>query len=147
MGVRALVHMALREDKEAEADFQHSLHLDNNNSETNNNYRLVSLPARARTRVRKAISAALKNPLYATPEKAYLNAGICSMKVGELKDANEFMQKALLLQPNMPEAQLGMAEIAFANGNYEEAKSNFSRFEEGGNANFTPGKPVAGGTY
>ena len=131
-GVRGLVHMSLREDKEAEEDFQHSLHLDGENSEVHNNYGwFLCQRGRERESVKQFLSA-LKNPLYATPEKAYLNAGECSRKAGEMKDAEEFLQKALLLQPNMPEAQLGMAELNFANGDYTTAKSNFTLFAQGG---------------
>jgi type IV pilus assembly protein PilF len=129
-GVRGLVHMALREDKEAEEDFQHSLHLDSDNSEVHNNYGwFLCQRGRERESVKQFL-AALKNPLYATPEKAYLNAGMCSIKAGETKDAEEFLQKALLLQPNMPDAQLGMAELDFANGDYTAAKDNFTHFAQ-----------------
>ncbi len=135
--VRGLVHMALREDKEAEEDFQHSLRLDSINSEAHNNYGwFLCQRGRERESVKQFL-AALKNPLYATPEKAYLNAGVCSRKAGEMKDAEEFLQKALLLQPNMPEAQLGMAELNFANGDYVAAKSNFTHFAQGATANLT----------
>jgi len=136
--VRGLVHMALREDQEAEEDFLHSLKLDNINSETHNNYGwFLCQRGRERESVKQFL-AALKNPLYSTPEKAYLNAGVCSKKAGDLKDAEEFLQKALLVQPNMPEAQVGMAEINFANGDYMAAKDNFTRFAQGG-ANLTAG--------
>jgi type IV pilus assembly protein PilF len=135
--VRGLVHMALREDKEAEEDFQHSLRLDSINSEAHNNYGwFLCQRGRERESVKQFL-AALKNPLYATPEKAYLNAGVCSRKAGEMKDAEEFLQKALLLQPSMPEAQLGMAELNFANGDYVAAKSNFTHFAQGATANLT----------
>lgn len=135
--VRGLVHMALREDKEAEADFQHSLRLDSNDSSAHNNYGwFMCQRGRERESVKQFL-AALKNPLYATPEKAYLNAGLCSQKAGEMKDAEEFLRKALLLQPDMPEAQLGMAELDFANGDYAAAKSNLTRFAQRDSANLT----------
>jgi type IV pilus assembly protein PilF len=135
--VRGLVHMALREDKEAEDDFQHSLHLDSVNSEAHNNYGwFMCQRGRERESVKQFL-AALKNPLYVTPEKAYLNAGVCSRKAGEMKDAEEFLKKALLLQPDMPEAQLGMAELDFDNGDYVAAKSSFTRFAQGDYANLT----------
>lgn len=136
-GLRGLVHMGLREDKEAEEDFRHSLQLDSANSEAHNNYGwFLCQRGRERESVRQFL-VALKNPLYATPEKAYLNAGVCSMKAGEMKDAEEFLQKALLLQPGMPEAQLGMAELDFTNGDYVAAKSNFTRFAQDAAANLT----------
>ncbi|MBI3902849.1 MAG: type IV pilus biogenesis/stability protein PilW [Nitrosomonadales bacterium] len=128
--VRGLVHMALREDKEAEEDFQHSLSLDNINSEARNNYGwFLCQRGRAHESVKQFL-AALKNPLYSTPEKAYLNAGVCSQKAGEMKDAEEFLQKALLLKPEMPEPMLGLAELSFANGDYVTAKSYFTRFAQ-----------------
>jgi type IV pilus assembly protein PilF len=135
--VRGLVHMALREDKEAEEDFEHSLQLDSVNSEAHNNYGwFLCQRGRERESVKQFL-AALKNPLYTTPEKAYLNAGICSKKAGVLKDAEEFLGKALLLQPDMPEAQLGMAEIDFSKGNFAAAKANFTRFAQGASADLT----------
>jgi type IV pilus assembly protein PilF len=73
--------------------------------------------------------AALKNPLYATPERAYLNAGTCSMKAGNAKDAEEFFQKALTAQPNMPEALLGLANLNFTKEDYAGAKSYFMLYK------------------
>jgi type IV pilus assembly protein PilF len=135
--VRGLVHMALREDKEAEEDFQHSLSLDSVNSEAHNNYGwFLCQRARERESVKQFL-AALKNPLYSTPEKAYLNAGVCSKKAGEMKDAEEFLQKALLLQPDLLEAQLALAELYFAKGDYVSAKLNFTRYAQGASVNLT----------
>ena len=135
--VRGLIHMALREDKEAEEDFRHSLRLDSVNSDAHNNYGwFLCQRGRERESVKEFL-AALKNPLYATPEKAYLNAGLCSKKAGEMKDAEEFLKKALLLQPNMPEALLGIAELDFANGDYMSAKSSFTRFAQSDGVDLT----------
>lgn len=126
--VRGLVHMALREDKEADMDFRRSLQLNSADSEAHNNYGwFLCQRGRERESV-KHFLAALKNPLYSTPAKAYLNAGVCSKKAGEMKDAAEFLQKALLFQPDMPEALLGLADVHFAKGEYAVAKSYFARF-------------------
>ena len=128
--VRGLVHMSLREDKEAEEDFQKSLRLDKTDSETHNNYGWFLCQ---RGREKESIPhfmAAVKNPLYETPGRAYLNAGLCSQKAGNAKDAEEFLQKALQVQPGMPQALLGMAELSFADGDYASAKKYFARFSE-----------------
>src|SRR5208337_986 len=87
----------------------------------------------------KQFLAALKNPLYTTPEKAYLNAGVCSRKAGEMKDAEAFLQKALLFQPDMPEALLELAELGYANGDYVAANSSFKRFAQIAGTNMTAG--------
>jgi len=54
-----------------------------------------------------------------------------------MKDAEDFLQRALLLQPEMPEALLGLAELNFANGDYPAAKSYFLRYSRGEEANLT----------
>lgn len=128
--VRGLVHMQLLEDKEADQDFQHSLRLDGGNSETHNNYGwFLCQRGREHDSVPHFL-AAVKNPLYQTPERAYLNAGLCSEKAGELKNAELYLKKALILQPNMPEALVGLADVSFLNGDFAGAKSYFLRFEQ-----------------
>ncbi len=128
--MRGLLHMELREDKEAEEDFQQSLRLDRADSETHNNYGWFLCQ---RGREKESIPhfmAALKNPLYGTPERAYLNAGLCSKKAGNTKDAEEFLQRALVVQPGLPQALLAMAELSFANGDYSAAKKYFANYAE-----------------
>lgn len=128
--VRGLLHMALREDKEAEEDFQQSLRIDKADSETHNNYGWFMCQ---RGREKESIAhfmAALKNPLYETPERAYMNAGLCSKKIGNNKDAEEFLQRALLVKPGLSQALLAMAELSFTNGDYVAAKKYFAGFSE-----------------
>jgi type IV pilus assembly protein PilF len=135
--VRALVHMALNEDKEAENDFLTSLRFDKMNSEAHNNYGWFLCQRGREEESVKQFLAALKNPLYSTPEKAFLNAGICSGKVGEKKEAMDFLKKALLLRPDMPEALLEMSELEFASGDYAAAKSLYNRYAQGVADNMT----------
>jgi type IV pilus assembly protein PilF len=128
--VRAMVRMALREDDQADADFLHSLQLDNSNSGTHNNYGWF-LCQRGRTK--ESISQfqeALKNPLYATPEMAYVNLGVCSKKAGQTKDVEVNFQRALIMRPGMPEALYGLADWSYDSGDYAGAKSYFLRFSQ-----------------
>jgi len=128
--VRGLIHMALHEYKEAEEDFQQSLRLDRSDSETHNNYGwFLCQRGREKESIPHFIDA-LKKPLYGTPERAYLNAGLCSKKAGNNKDAEEFLLRALQVQPGMPQALVAMAELNFANGDYAAAKKYFARFSE-----------------
>ena len=128
--VSGLIHMALREDKEAEEAFQQGLSLDKTDSEAHNNYGWFLCQ---RGRAKESIAhfmAAVKNPLYATPERAYLNAGLCSQKAGNLVDAEEFLQLALSAQPELSQALLGMAEVKFAKGENSAAMQYFARFAQ-----------------
>ncbi len=126
--VRGLINMALHEDQQAEEDFQRSLRLESGDSDARNNYGWFLCQRGKERDSIKHFMMALKNPLYSTPEKSYLNAGVCSRKGGNVKDAEEFLQKALILRPNMPEALLGLAELGFDNADYAGAKSYFMRF-------------------
>ena len=128
--MRGLIHMDLREYKEAEEDFQQSLRLDKDDSETHNNYGWFLCERGKEKESIPHFMAALKNPLYRTPERAYLNAGLCSKKAGNSKDAEDFLQRALLLQPGLSQALLAMAELSFANGDYIAAKKHFAKFSE-----------------
>jgi type IV pilus assembly protein PilF len=128
--VRAMVRMALREDDQAEADFRHSLDLDNANSETHNNYGWF-LCQRGRTKESLGqFQDALKNPLYTTPEMAYVNLGLCSKKAGLMKEAEINLQRALIVRPGMPEALYGLADWSYDRGDFAGAKSYFLRFSQ-----------------
>lgn len=129
-GVRGLIHLALREYKEAEEDFQHSLRLDKTDSDTHNNYGWFLCQRGQEKESIPHFMEALKNPLYGTPERAYLNAGLCAKKAGNHKDAEEFLQRALQLQPGLTQALLLMAELSFADGDYAAAKKYWARFSE-----------------
>ena len=128
--VRAMIRMALQEDGKADDDFQHSLKLDDRNSNTHNNYGWF-LCQRGHTKEGiKQFQDALNNPLYASPEAAYVNLGLCSLKAGMLKEAESNLQRALILRPDMPQALYGLANLGLAKGNYTAANDYFRRFEQ-----------------
>jgi type IV pilus assembly protein PilF len=128
--VRALVHMALLEDAEAESDFRHSLDLDQSNPETHNNYGLYLCTHGHESDGIKHFLLAAKDPLYATPGTAYLNAGMCSKKIGRFPDAELFLQRAMILQPELTGALIEMSDLAFTIGDYPRAQSSFARYEK-----------------
>ncbi|MDO9054705.1 MAG: type IV pilus biogenesis/stability protein PilW [Gallionella sp.] len=131
--VRGLINMALREDKAAEEDFQQSLRLDKTESETHNNYGWFLCQRGKERESIPQFMAAVKNPLYATPERAYLNAGLCSKKAGNNSDAEEFLQRALQLQPDLLQALQALAELKFAEGDYLAAKKYFTSYVQKNN--------------
>lgn len=128
--VRALVRMALREDEQAEADFKRSIKIDKNYSDAYNNFGwFLCQRGRNQESVPQFLEA-LKNPLYATPEVAYANAGLCALKAGDLASAETYLQRALILRPGMAEALYGFADVSFAKGDFASAKSYLLRFQQ-----------------
>lgn len=135
--IRALIHMTLREDAEAERDFFRSVDVDPSNSDAQNNYGwFLCQHGRAKDGIEHLMKAA-KDPLYETPEKAYLNAGACSMQYGSRADAERYFQNAMVMHPNLPGALIGLAQLSFINGDYAGAKSYFVRYEKSAGAVMT----------
>lgn len=127
--LRGLVRMELHEFQKADEDFRESLRLEDD-AEAHNNYGWFLCQRGKEHDAIEHFMQALKNPLYQTPEKAYLNAGVCSRKGGKLLEAEEFLKKALRLQPNMPEALLALAELSFDKTDYAASKSYFMQFSQ-----------------
>lgn len=122
-----LVHASLRQDDKAEANFKRSLQLDPGSSESHNNYGTFLC---TRERFDESITeflAAVSNPLYSTPESAYLNAGICAKRKNDDKRAEEYLSKALQIQPGLRHASLILADINHANADNVSARKNLQR--------------------
>lgn len=130
--ILGLVYMELREFDKADENFQRSLNIDPANSDAHNNYGWFLCQ---RSRVDDAIGhfmSALKNPLYTTPEKAYLNAGQCSLKKGDEKGAEEFFLRAAKFQPPPAQALWHLAEFNFRRGSYGDAQFYLDQFMKTG---------------
>lgn len=122
-----LVYMALNEDKLAQQSFERALKLDPADSEANNNYGRFLCQRKRDKEAFKYFMTALKNPLYATPENAYTNAGICAWLQGDDVRAEEWLRKALAVQPNQPQALYHLAELSFKRGDARTARDLLTR--------------------
>jgi type IV pilus assembly protein PilF len=123
-----LVHMDLKEDDQAEKYFRQAIKIDPSSSEAKNNYGMfLCQRGRQKEGIRQLLDA-LKNPLYATPDVAYRNAGLCARKAGETKSAEEYFLKALKLNPNQPQALYNLAEVNYQRDDYSAAKQYISRY-------------------
>jgi len=136
--VLGLVYAELHDDKTAEANFQHALRVNPLDSDSNNNYGSFLCQRKREQESIKYFLAALRNPLYTTPDKSWVNAGLCARQVGDLGSAEEYFQKALKVRPGQPQALFQMADIAFKRGNFPEAKSYLTRLQ----SEMTPGAEV-----
>ncbi|MDX8399589.1 MAG: type IV pilus biogenesis/stability protein PilW [Gallionellaceae bacterium] len=128
--MRGLIRMELLENDRADEDFKRSLQLDPRDSRTHNNYGWFLCNSGHEKKSIPQFIEALNNPLYSTPEKALANAGVCSKKLGNLKEAKVYFLRALVRQPNLPEALYGLAELSFAEQDFIGAKSYFLKYQE-----------------
>ncbi len=129
LNVLALVYMELRDDKAAESSFQRALRASPLDSDTNNNYGWFLCQSKRERESIKYFLAALRNPLYTTPDKSWVNAGICARQAGDLTAAEDYFQKALKVRPAQPQALFQMADMAYKRNNYPEAKAYLARLQ------------------
>ena len=128
--ILGLVHMELHEDDLAVQNFEKALNLNPNDSDAHNNYGWFLCQ---RNRVNESIKhfiSAVKNPLYQTPEKSYLNAGLCLAKNKDMAGAEDFFIKVIKRQPQNAQALYELANISYSRGQYIEAKAYLSQFSQ-----------------
>jgi len=128
-GVLGLVYMELRDDKAAESSFQRALRISPLDSDINNNYGWFLCQRKREQESIKYFLAALRNPLYSTPDRSWVNAGTCARQAGDLAAADDYFQKALKVRPAQPQALLQMADMAYKRKNYSEAKAYLARMQ------------------
>ncbi len=126
--INGLIYMDLGENQQAQKNFERALSLRPENSDTQNNYGWFLCQHRNPKEAIPHFLAALKNPLYATPEKADYNIGICSLKLQKDKQAAMYFRRALQRQPRLALARYYLAGIAYRRGDYKTATSYFSLF-------------------
>lgn len=117
-----MVYAALGEDARADASFKRAIALEPNNSESRNNYGTFLC---SRNRIDESVTqfmAAVRNPLYATKDIAYLNAGICALRKQDVDNAEIYFQNALQIQPLLHRASYELAQI-----NYNRNKFGMAR--------------------
>jgi type IV pilus assembly protein PilF len=130
--VAGLVYGQLKEDRLAEQSFQRALSINPGDSEAQNNYGLFLC---SRGQVEPAIKqfmGAVRNPFYANPERAYVNAGLCARSRGNLAGAEEFFQTALKLRPAQPQALYQLADISYGRGDFLAARGYLGRLAQTG---------------
>ena len=121
--IYGLVYAMLGDNPKAEQNFQRALDLAPQDSEIRHNWGWYLC---SNDRPREAIpefELALRNPLYRTPEIALVNAGRCSVAIGDLTGAESYFKRASARAPTNVAASYGLALLAYRAGRLEEARN------------------------
>jgi type IV pilus assembly protein PilF len=122
-----LVYERLEEVGKADHAFETASRLGRNDPAIQNNY-AGYLCRRHRVSEGEALLVKVaKNPLYQTPEVAYLNAGVCLRGTNDLA-AEGYLRQALQIRPTMPEALLQLGDLALAKGDAEQTALVVQRY-------------------
>lgn len=126
--VQGLVYMELREDTMARESFETALRLSPNDPEILNNYGWFLCLRQEHSRAMDFFARVRANPLYATPEKPLLNAGLCARLQGRNAEAEDLLRRAVLIRPDLAGALYNLAEITFEKGNLKESEVYLVRY-------------------
>jgi len=125
-----LVYMELREKELARENFEHALRLSPKDPDINHNYGWFLCQTGQEEKSIQYFLRAVGNPLYRRPWRSYTAAGVCSLRKDKLKDAAQFLDRALKLQPDDPMALLQMGEVQYREGKLIDARKYVSRFND-----------------
>ena len=84
-------------------------------------------------RYKEAIDAfvkAVKQPNYYLISDSYENAGLCSRKQGNLKEAADYFENALSHDPYRPRSLLQLAQVEIDSNNFKDARVQLFKFNK-----------------
>lgn len=129
-GLYGLVYMELKQNPLAEQNFERALRLAPNEPDINHNYGWYLCQTSRESESIKYFMQAVRNPLYPTPWRSYSVAGLCSLRVKDVKSAEDFFQRALRLEPDDPVSLLQLGQIRFRQGRTADARGMVERYNK-----------------
>ncbi len=126
--VMAVLQARLGESKKADAYFRKSISAQPDNSDAQNNYGMFLCQQGRLNDAIEHFKSALANPLYSTPGRANLNAGLCLMKMPEPERAEKYFRATLESDPKQPVALYFMSKINFDQGRPLTARGYIQRY-------------------
>lgn len=124
----ALIRMHLGENAKAQVAFEQALRLAPNDSNVLNNYGWFQCQRQSAAASLPFFERALLNPLYSSPERAHLNAGVCARKAGDPVRAEAQLQASLRRAPQSAAALFELADLVFSLGRVGDAEVALARY-------------------
>lgn len=128
--VAGLVYTQLKEDQLAQESFERALAINPSDPDAHHNYGMFLCQRKQEKEAIRHFMQAVRNPLYPTPDRSYVNAGICARRSGDMAGAAEFFLLALKVRPNQAQALYQMADLSYVRGDYGEAKRYLGRLTQ-----------------
>jgi type IV pilus assembly protein PilF len=124
----ALLYEQLDKPEEAEAHYLRALTIDPSDSASRNNFGRFLCAQGQVADAEAQFLKAVANPLYDSPEIAYTNAGLCLYASDDPGKGEDYLRRALQINPNIPAALLKMASLSLQKGHPLSARAYVQRY-------------------
>ena len=125
---KAELHRRLNQADEAEKHYQEAMSLAPKDANIKNNYGVFLCEQGKYDLAYAQFKSSTEDPLYTARAAAHENIGLCSMREGKLREAEQSFRNALKINPKMPKSLIELAQLSYDRGNKKEAYDYFSRY-------------------
>jgi type IV pilus assembly protein PilF len=127
--VMAVLYERLGETSLAGKNYKKAYAADPNDGDVNNNYGVYLCKTGESAKAMTHFSKTLDDPFYSTPAVSLTNAGSCALQTGDLVAADDYLRRALKIEPDFPDALITMARLNYLERNYLNARAFLQRYE------------------
>ena len=134
LGLRGLVLMQLGDSQGAYSNLQQALQIEPDSPGLLNNMGWLLCETGQPERALPLFDRAMSNKAYTAPATAMMNAGRCSIKLGQPAKAEQYFQRALLVDPEQSLAHADLGKLAYDAHDYKRARHHFLKIISTGRA-------------
>ena len=127
--VLAVLYERIGEKELAGKHYKKAYEASPKDGDVNNNYGVYLCQSGEPEAAIKHFLAALDDPFYSSPSIALSNAGSCALKAGDYASADEYLRRALKIEPGLPDALMNMSRLSFEQQDYLKARAFMQRYE------------------
>lgn len=129
-GLLGLIYLDMDDQREAEANFNRALRIEPDNPEFINNYGwYLCRNGRERDSI-DWFERAARTKQYATPALPLQNAGLCLMKVGDPKGAEQYLRRSFEIDASSPVVKYNLARLYLGTRQLERAGFYYGLLEQ-----------------
>ncbi len=122
-----MIYMELGQASTAQESFERALRLAPGDPDISNNYGWFLCQSGQAAKSIEYFRVAINDPLYKAPGLTMVNAGVCLVRSGDDRSAENSFRSALQLDPENPRALFEMASMYVRTGRLTEARQRISQ--------------------
>jgi type IV pilus assembly protein PilF len=124
----ALVYQSTGEFELAEESFRRAISLDRKFSRARNNYAAFLFSRERFAEAEEQLVAVVRDPLYSARPQAFMNLGLCRLRLFDATGAEEAFMRALAMEPRNSIALLEVARLRLEAGDTRNAKLYYEQY-------------------